>query len=147
MTEALSAARMARVRWTGSISALKAEIQMLNAGADAAPQAAKGVSADDATVESTREIGRLQGQVNALQTQAKDAIEREKILKTKVLEAEEALRKEQKSSVEVRQKNVELEAKLQEAQQQTQESAAAPQQTMQEGKEEVVVAGGPNGAK
>merc|ERR1712125_64148 len=82
VTEALSAARMARVRWTGSVSALKAELQLLNAGAGAgaSSEAAKGVSTNDATLDSTREMGRLQGQVTALQTQAKDAIEREKLL-------------------------------------------------------------------
>eukprot|EP00929_Paragymnodinium_shiwhaense_P007074 TRINITY_DN111033_c0_g1_i1.p1 TRINITY_DN111033_c0_g1~~TRINITY_DN111033_c0_g1_i1.p1 ORF type:complete len:860 (+),score=203.28 TRINITY_DN111033_c0_g1_i1:132-2711(+) len=151
VSEALSASRMARMRWAGSVSSLQAELKLMSTDAASKVEAAEKFQTDDATLQSTREMGRLQGQVSALQTQAKEAIDREKILKDKVIEAEEAVRKEQKATVEVRQKNVELEQKVRELeaaanrQQVTAEgSAPAPQETVHVAKEEQVqVAGGP----
>merc|ERR1711971_244895 len=58
VSEALSAARMARVRWTGSMHALKAELQLANAGAHSASEASKMLVADDKTLVGSREIGR-----------------------------------------------------------------------------------------
>merc|ERR1711920_165733 len=49
---------------------------------------------DEATLEQTREVGRLQGQVDALQGQARESIQREKALREQVLEAEDAARRE-----------------------------------------------------
>jgi len=108
--EALHRARMARIRWDSSLDALKAELRLTSAelaSRTAAAQAAKRL--DDATLETTREAGRLQGQVDALQAQAREAIQREKTLREQVLDAEEATRKEQRSHGEAQRKCKELE--------------------------------------
>jgi len=101
--EALNASRLARMRWDGSMHSLKAEIQLLQDNA-ASRRVAEEASAANESIEKSREIGRLQGQVDALQKQSKDAVQRERMLKEKVLEAEEDIRNEQKASVEIRQK-------------------------------------------
>jgi len=108
--EALHLSRMARIRWDSSVDALKAELRLTSAelaSRAAAAQAAKRL--DDATLETTREAGRLQGQVDALQTQAREAIQREKTLREQVLDAEEATRREQRSHGEAKRKCKELE--------------------------------------
>jgi len=102
--EALNSSRMARIRWDGEIHAKKAEIQLLSENLEAKKSAeAAGANDQDAALESTRELGRLQGQVNTMQEQAREAIQREKMMRDQVMEAEEATRKEQRAQVEVRQ--------------------------------------------
>jgi len=79
--------------------------------------------------------------MQAFQNQAQEAIRRESFLKGKVLEAEEDIRKEQKASVEVRQKCTEQERTLRELESTISELKRPPA----EAPREVEIAGGPKG--
>jgi len=131
--EALHAARMARIRWDGSLDAVKAELKLVSeelASKAAAAQAAGRL--DDMQLEQQREVGRLRGQVDALQDQAREAIRREKGLREQVLEAEDRARKEQRSRTDAEARSSELEgtvrdleARLSDLQQEAEESKRA----------------------
>lgn len=111
--EALHLARMARVRFDSSQDALKAELRLVKAelaSKSTAVQASQRL--DDHTLQQTREVGRLQGQVDALQEQAREAIQRERALRDQVLAAEEAARKEQRTHGEVAARSKELEGQV-----------------------------------
>ncbi|CAE8601618.1 unnamed protein product, partial [Polarella glacialis] len=101
--EALGTARLARLRWDGSLAALKAELRL--ATQELASQA---TVADAATrlegeqLQQGREVGRLRGQIEALQNQAREAIHREQILREQVLTADEATRKEKRDQTQER---------------------------------------------
>merc|ERR1719382_450355 len=85
--EALNAARMARIHWDGSQTAMQAELQLLSQ--DAAARTAVQSSderVDDEQLEQTREAGVLKGQVEQLQNQAREAIEREKTLRAQLVQ-------------------------------------------------------------
>merc|ERR1712187_34417 len=77
----------------------------------------------------------------AFQNQAQEAIQRESVLKEKVLEAEETTRKEQKASVEVRQKCTEQEQALQELE----TTITELQRPLAQAPREVEIAKGPKG--
>merc|ERR1712217_879493 len=69
---------------------------------------------DDAQLEQTREVGRLKGQVDQLQSQAREAIHREQELRTQALESEESMRKEQRALAEATKKWGEFERTIRE---------------------------------
>jgi len=99
--EALNFARLARIRWDGSFIAVKAELQLAteelaskSAAADAAARAG------DTEIAHTRELARLNGEVDAMREQAKQAIQREQELRAEVVEAEEATRKAERAHAE-----------------------------------------------
>jgi len=108
--EALASARLSRVRLDGALDAAKAELKL--ATDELASQAAAAASAtrlEGEQLQQNLEVSRLQGQVEALQTQAKEAIERERSLREQVLTAEESLRKEQRAQVEATRQKKEAE--------------------------------------
>mmetsp|Transcript_52521 Transcript_52521/g.94204 ORF Transcript_52521/g.94204 Transcript_52521/m.94204 type:complete len:819 (+) Transcript_52521:72-2528(+) len=99
--EALASARINRLRLDGTMDALKAELKL--ATDELASQAAAAQSArrrEGEQLQQNLEVSRLQGQVEALQHQAREAIERERSLREQVLTAEEAHRKEQRATAE-----------------------------------------------
>jgi len=96
--EALNTARLSRLRWDGRVSAAKTEAKMLADELDsrkASASEAASVAAKDGSqaVEHVREVGRLQGQVEQLQTQVREAVMREQCMKEQVLAAEDGERK------------------------------------------------------
>jgi len=106
--QTLNTARLARLRWDGRLSAAKTEAKMLQdelearkAGAAASAAAAGSASGGDQAMEHTRELGRLQGQVDQLQAQAKASMAREQALKEQVLVAEDAHKQLQQKHDEV----------------------------------------------
>jgi len=108
--EALNAARMARIRWDGTADALKAELKLANDELASRREAAQAASKlDDAALEQTREVGRLTGQIEALNTKALEAIQRERVLKEQIAQAEEATRQEQRGRAEAARKCQDLE--------------------------------------
>mmetsp|Transcript_56301 Transcript_56301/g.163283 ORF Transcript_56301/g.163283 Transcript_56301/m.163283 type:complete len:908 (+) Transcript_56301:107-2830(+) len=110
--EALHAARMARLHWESSQDALRAELRLLTAELRSKTEAAAALRRDDGALTQTREVGRLQGQVEALQSQAREALAREKALRDQVLEAEEGTRREQREKSEVARRCKELEQQV-----------------------------------
>jgi len=107
--EALHQARLARLRWDSAADAHSAELKLVQA--ELASKVATVEAAgrlDDAALEQTREVGRLQGQVEALLTQIRQGIQRERSLREQVLQAEEATRKEQRLVGEAKRKGEEL---------------------------------------
>ncbi|CAE7215552.1 GBP5 [Symbiodinium natans] len=95
--EALSSARMARLKWDGTREAAKAQLKLVTEELErkAVLAAAASKQAEGEQLEKSREVGQLHGQVEALQQQAREFIERERALKEQVLLAEEELRREQ----------------------------------------------------
>lgn len=94
--EALSTSRMARLKWDGNSDALKAKLKLATDELESkAAMAAAATKLDGEQLEKSREMGHLHVQVELLQQQAKDAIERERQLREQVLLAEEATRKAQ----------------------------------------------------
>lgn len=91
--EALSTSRMARLKWDGNSDALKAKLKLATDELDS--KAALAAEASGEQLEKSREMGHLHGQVELLQQQANEAIERERQLREQVLLAEEATRKAQ----------------------------------------------------
>jgi len=112
--DALNASRMARIRWDGSLAAMKAELKLVSddlAVKTAAAEAANKL--DDTQLEQEREVGRLKGQVEALQNQAREAIKREKALREEAVESEERARREERMQEEERRRRGELERTVQ----------------------------------
>ena len=91
--EALSTSRMARLKWDGNSDALKAKLKLATDELESKAALAAETSGDQ--MEKSREMGHLHGQVELLQQQANEAIERERQLREQVLLAEEATRKAQ----------------------------------------------------
>merc|ERR1711920_896229 len=69
---------------------------------------------DDSQLEHTREVGRLKGQVDQLQSQAREAIQREKELREQAVEHEENLRKEHRVAAEASKRCTEFEKRIRE---------------------------------
>jgi len=125
--EALSAARLARLRCDGSLEAAKAQLKLANDElASKAAVAAAATRLEGEQLQQNREVAQLQGQVEALQTQAREAIERERALreKARVLSAEEAARKEQRMQTEAGRQRQEAEQGMQALQAQVAELRA-----------------------
>jgi len=95
ISEALNAAKSAKVKWEGRLSSLRSELE-LKAGA---MQATK---VDDAQLDQTREMGRLQGQVSSLEEQVRQAQSREEQMRGRIPEIEEALRQEQQKTTDAK---------------------------------------------
>mmetsp|Transcript_55789 Transcript_55789/g.130210 ORF Transcript_55789/g.130210 Transcript_55789/m.130210 type:complete len:790 (+) Transcript_55789:80-2449(+) len=120
--EALGSARMARLKWDGALDAMKAQLKLAEdelASKEALAAAASKLEGEH--MEQSRAMGQLHGQVQALQQQARESIEREKALKDQVILAEEALRKEQHSQSEATRQS---EQRIQELQDQVDELRA-----------------------
>jgi len=112
--EAIHLSRMARIRWDSALDALKAELRLTSTELAAKAESAQAFKRlDDATLQQTRETGRMQGQVDALQSQAREAIQREKALRDQVLEAEEGTRREQRTHTEAKRRCQELDESVQ----------------------------------
>lgn len=130
--EALGAARMARIRWDGIVSGLRSEKQLLESELSSNKlNTAASNSVSDSTLEQIGEAGRLKGQVEALQRQAREAAETEKTLRQKAFDAQEELRKQKRAHsdalelCETRKLEVSaLERKVHDLQQQQQDAAA-----------------------
>merc|ERR1712190_210728 len=113
--DALSLCRMSRIRFDGIQNALKAELRIMTEDATANSGAAEAnIRVDDSQLEQTREVGRLKGQVDQLQSQAREAIQREKELREQALEHEENLRKEHRALAEATKKCGEFERRIRE---------------------------------
>jgi len=113
--DALSLCRMSRIRFDSIHNALKAELRILSedATANSAPADVNN-RVDDSQLEHTREVGRLKGQVDQLQNQAREAIQREKELREQALEQEENLRKEHRAAAEASKRCTEFEKRIRE---------------------------------
>lgn len=108
--EALHLARMARLKWDGTVDALKAELRLASGELAARTAVAQDVGRfNDVALEHTRELGQLQGQVDVLQNQAREAIQAERSLKEQVLKADAAMRNEKQAYEEVARKCKDLE--------------------------------------
>jgi hypothetical protein len=108
--DALNLVRMARIRWDGSRSAVSSELRLLQSELETKKQAAALASqVDDKQLEQTRQSGRLKGQVEALQTQVRDAISKEKALREQAIAAEEEAIKDRQMHFDAKQKFSELE--------------------------------------
>ncbi|CAJ1433333.1 unnamed protein product [Effrenium voratum] len=96
LQEAVATARIARLKWEGTRDALKAQLKLATDELESkAALAATACKLEGEQLEKSREVGHLHGQVELLQHQAKEAIERERQLREQVLLAEEATRKAQ----------------------------------------------------
>ena len=139
--DAVSSARMARLKADGMLEASKAQLKLVTeeleskamlaaaASKQAMLAAEKSKLAEGEQLEKNRAMGQLQSQVEALQQQVRDFIERERTLKgdfiereralkEQVLQAEQSLRKEQHERSEV---GRESEQRIQELQSQVAE--------------------------
>lgn len=103
--EALAAARAARLRSDNSIRLLRTEIESRSTSINEARK-----YAGDTQIEQTRELGRLQGQVEVMQDQLREAGAQERLLREKLFEVEERFRKEHAKSTQALAKCDELEA-------------------------------------
>mmetsp|Transcript_26207 Transcript_26207/g.61157 ORF Transcript_26207/g.61157 Transcript_26207/m.61157 type:complete len:809 (+) Transcript_26207:110-2536(+) len=100
--DALNAAKNARLKWDGRLSAVKAELELKASQLSSAPPPQASAGVDDGHLEQTRELGRLQGQVSALESQVKQAQDREAKARQRIPEIEEALRLEQRTTEEAK---------------------------------------------
>lgn len=140
--DVLSLARMSRIRFDSSQNALKAELRLVSEDLTSKNVAADvGTRVDDSQLEQTREVGRLKGQVDQLQNQAREAIQREKELREQALESEESLRKEQRVSAEASKRNAEFEQKIRELEAQV----SMAKREVERGQMETELNGGYNG--
>lgn len=102
---ALNATRMARIRWDGSMGAVRGELQLLSeelaAKAQAAEKAEKAISKRDAQAqERIKNLDKSREQVKTLQEQVREAIQKEKALREQAFTAQEESRKEQRAKQE-----------------------------------------------
>merc|ERR1711988_1911166 len=108
--EAIGAARLSRLRCDGALEAAKAELKLSTD--ELASMVHVQATSADAQPEQSREVGQLRGQVEALQVQAKEAIDRERSLREQVLLADEVARKEQCAQAEATRQRAEVEQEL-----------------------------------
>lgn len=104
-SEALSAARLARMKWDTRLTTVQAQMSLLNAEVNSHTHAVAAAShMDDERLEQTREMGQLQGKVRALTSQLTEAMDKDQKYREKIMESAEEARKEQRLHLEAQDK-------------------------------------------
>mmetsp|Transcript_3676 Transcript_3676/g.9339 ORF Transcript_3676/g.9339 Transcript_3676/m.9339 type:complete len:787 (-) Transcript_3676:103-2463(-) len=120
ISEALNAAKSAKVKWEGRLSSIRAELEQ---------KGSQATKVNDAQLDQTREMGQLQGQVSSLEEQVQQAQKREEQMRSRIPEIEEALRQEQQKTSNAEAEATKNAQTVEELQAQIRELESKPQES------------------